>query len=524
MIARRAAMLLVVCCSAWPMPAAGQLRPASRYGYLLTRDGDTVALERVGREGASLADEILVPRRAKLVVQALMDARGCVQEGSVAVFAWGSAPGSTPLQRIALRLDGDSVRGEIRARDVTRTFAVPAGGSRFILLGQSIAAAGLMLECARPPAGDTASLVVLPYPGLRPDTVLLRFFGADSAHVLGGDTTRVWLRGGTIARVLIGGSATLATHLPPGEMDRVAFASPDYSAPPGAPYRAEDVTVPAGGIALAGTLLLPPAERPVPAVVLISGSGADDRDESAPVAGGYRPFRDIADTLARRGIAVLRLDDRGVGGSGGDFAVATERDLADDVGRAVAYLRARPEVRADRLGVAGHSEGARVAMLVAAEDPRLAAVVLMAGAAQPRLAMVAQLERLIASDTALRSRRDSILAAYNRTLDSMAPTMQREVLRWDAGALARRIRAPVLVLQGATDTQVPPSQADSLAAVLRRSGVRDVTVQRFPDVNHLLLRDADGDFNGYGRLTDGRVAPEVRGTLADWLAERLNRR
>lgn len=509
-----------------PTVLAAQLPPGERYGYLLTRGGDTVALERVTRGPAGLQDEILVPGRARLVVSVVADGRGCVREGSVTVYAWGSAPGASPLQRLTLRLDGDSVRGEMGARDVSRTFTLPSAGSRFLLFGQSVAASALMADCARTTGADTASLVVLPYPGLRPDTVRFRRFGRDSLYVLGTDTSRVWWHAdGQPARVLIGGSATLATRLEAGAMDRVAFAAPDYAAPTGAPYRAEPVTVPAeSGVTLAGTLTIPSGTGRVPAVITISGSGADDRDESAPVAGGYRPFRDLADTLARRGIAVLRFDDRGVGQSGGDFGTATERTFAADVGRALAYMRTRPDIEPERLAVVGHSEGARVAMLVASEDARLAGVVLMAGAAQPRLAMVAQLERVIAADTALAARHDSIVRAYERRLDSMALTMRREVLRWDPGALARRIRAPVLVLQGATDTQVPPSQADSLAAVLRRSGVRDVTVRAFPEVNHLFLRDADGDFTRYDRLTDGRVAPEVRGVLADWLVERFGRR
>jgi hypothetical protein len=129
--------------------------------------------------------------------------------------------------------------------------------------------------------------------------------------------------------------------------------TPDYSAPADAPYTAEEVTVTVsqGGHTLAGTLTLPASARGrVPAVVLITGSGPQDRDSAMPGLDGYAFFRQIADTLGRRGVAVLRLDDRGWGASTGDAAAATSADFADDVRAAVAYLRSRPEVNpaADR--------------------------------------------------------------------------------------------------------------------------------------------------------------------------------
>jgi uncharacterized protein len=125
----------------------------------------------------------------------------------------------------------------------------------------------------------------------------------------------------------------------------MAAEPPDYSAPAGAPYTAEDVVVHTPmGHTLAGTLTRPRTDAPVPAVVLITGSGSQDRDEAIPMVRGYRPFRDIADTLSRRGIAVLRLDDRGFGASTGDASTATSADYADDVRAALAWLRARDDI------------------------------------------------------------------------------------------------------------------------------------------------------------------------------------
>ncbi|MGH9819065.1 MAG: alpha/beta hydrolase, partial [Pyrinomonadaceae bacterium] len=147
---------------------------------------------------------------------------------------------------------------------------------------------------------------------------------------------------------------------------------PDYSAPPDAPYTAEEVLVKtSGGFALAGTLTLPKGAskaKPVGAIVTITGSGQENRDSEIGLV-GYKPFRQIADSLARNGIATLRMDDRGMGDSGGIFKGSTSADFGEDARAGLAYLRTRPEIRADRLGVLGHSEGAVIAPMVAEKEP-----------------------------------------------------------------------------------------------------------------------------------------------------------
>jgi dienelactone hydrolase len=178
---------------------------------------------------------------------------------------------------------------------------------------------------------------------------------------------------------------------------------PDYSAPADAPYIAEEVVLKtAAGHTLAGTLTLPKGAsraKPVGAIVTVTGSGPQDRDENIGLQ-GFRPFRQIADSLARRGIAVLRMDDRGTGASGGTFKGSTSADFADDVRAGLAYLRTRPEIRADRLGVLGHSEGALIAPMVAEKEPTLRAIVLLAGIAQPgRSALHFQLKNQIGHNT-----------------------------------------------------------------------------------------------------------------------------
>src|SRR5580704_18815616 len=151
---------------------------------------------------------------------------------------------------------------------------------------------------------------------------------------------------------------------------------PDYSPPAGAPYIAVNVTVPTDrGYTLAGTLTLPKGAsraHPVPAIVTLTGSGPQDRDEMSVTLPSYRPFRQLADSLGRRGIAVLRMDDRGVGASGGKFKGTTDEGFRDDVRSGLAFLRTRPEIDTTRLGLVGHSEGPWIAL--PARHPRVSVV------------------------------------------------------------------------------------------------------------------------------------------------------
>jgi predicted acyl esterase len=161
---------------------------------------------------------------------------------------------------------------------------------------------------------------------------------------------------------------------------------PDYAAPPGAPYTALSVTVPTPrGYTLAGTLTLPKGAsraHPVPVIVTISGTGPQDRDEYLGF-GNYRPFRQLADSLGRRGIAVLRMDDRGTGASNGTFKGTTHFEFADDARAGLRFLMSRPEIDTSRMGLLGHSEGALDAAIIAAQEPAVRALVLLAGQARP---------------------------------------------------------------------------------------------------------------------------------------------
>jgi dipeptidyl aminopeptidase/acylaminoacyl peptidase len=302
----------------------------------------------------------------------------------------------------------------------------------------------------------------------------------------------------------------------------------DYTPPLGAPYTAEDVVVqtPAGHT-LAGTLTIPQgASRTssVPAIVTITGSGAQDRDEMLPTPPGYRPFRQIADSLGRRGIAVLRMDDRGTGSSTGNHATATSADFAEDIRAGLAYLRTRPEIDASKLGLLGHSEGGLIAPIVAVKEPQLRAIVLMAGPSWGgRRVLEFQLGNLVRNNTSLTPPgRDSALARIPLRIDSMgaANPWMKFFLEHDVLAAARLVKQPVLVLNGATDLQVTGEQAEELAAAIREGGNRDVTVHVFPAVNHLFIYDPVGTPSGYARLSRSALEPAVVGMLVEWLVQK----
>lgn len=304
---------------------------------------------------------------------------------------------------------------------------------------------------------------------------------------------------------------------------------PDYSAPADAPYTAEDVLVktPAGHT-LAGTLTLPKGasrEKPVGAIVTITGSGPQDRDENLGMQ-NFRPFRQLADSLSRRGIAVLRMDDRGTGASGGTFKGSTSADFGEDIRAGLAYLRTRPEIRPDRLGVLGHSEGAVIAPMVADKEPTLAAIVLLAGVADPaRSALAFQIKNMYDHDTKLTpEKRAELIAGIPTRIDGMmaADPWMKYFLTYDPGATMRRVKTPVLILTGANDKQAAPEQVALQEAAFKGGGNKDVTARVVPGLNHLFVEDSDGFPGNYSKLPGPLVIrADVVETVTDWLTKRL---
>ncbi len=304
-----------------------------------------------------------------------------------------------------------------------------------------------------------------------------------------------------------------------------ALASPDavgrYAAPEGAPYSTEEVRIQAlEGHVLGGTLSMPrgaaAARRKgsVPVVVLISGVGAQDRDLSS---GDYRPFHQIADTLARRGIGVLRVDDRGAGSSTGSLDSTDTVDRAGDARTVIEYLRRRPEVAKERVGVIGWDEGALIAPMLAATDPDIRAMVLMGSPGRVGRDLLSWQRKTARSNPDAGA--DAGADATSPFAGTAVWEQQAAAARWnrfftdyDPLSTAAQVHVPVLILQGSADEVVPREDSARLAEAFRAGGNRDVTRIEWPDANHAFL-EASGSGSG--------LPVGLLGTIADWAVQRL---
>ena len=318
------------------------------------------------------------------------------------------------------------------------------------------------------------------------------------------------------------------------------------------PYAAEEAWIRSKGARLACTLTFPRAAAPLPAIVLVSGSGPQDRDGTVS---GHRPQLVWADFLARRGVAALRCDDRGAGKSTGKLLDSTGDEFAADVLAAVRFLKQRPGIDGGRVGVIGHSEGAAVAALAASTSRDIAFLVLLAGPAVAGDRILAeQSERIaralgIPDAVAARSReiqqrlfalvrsgasRERIAAGLERETAELAPAEAavvtgqlggqldvaasrwfRWALEFDPRPALARVRCPTLAVYGALDLQVPPDvNAPSL-----RSALPAARVEVLPGLNHMLQRAATGSPVEYSRI-DETVAPEALQLVGEWLKGR----
>jgi uncharacterized protein len=293
-----------------------------------------------------------------------------------------------------------------------------------------------------------------------------------------------------------------------------------HAAPPDGAYLAREVAIHAPqGHVLAGTLTTPRGRGRFPAAVLITGLSPNNRNEGDPP---WMPLHDIADALTRHGIAVLRVDDRGVGASTGDRAPSTTFDEADDVRTEIAWLRERPEIDARRIALVGYSEGGLIAPMVASTDSALSAIVTLAGPGVPGIEVARyQIEADVVRDSTIRVT-DRETAIQKELADSLT-ARERSYLGIDPLPYARRTRCPALIEQGATDLHVPLRSAEHLAQAMRDGGNRDVTVRIYPGVSHSLLPDPIGLNRGWVFLPAFLTSPEITRTTAEWLAARLGR-
>jgi len=335
-------------------------------------------------------------------------------------------------------------------------------------------------------------------------------------------------------------------------------ARPQHPAKP-YPYREEEVSFgSAPGVTLAGALTLPQGKGPFPAAVLITGSGPQDRDEHLL---GHRPFLVLADDLTRRGVAVLRYDDRGFAKSTGRFQDATSTDFAVDAAAAVAFLRGRKDIDGRRIGLIGHSEGGMVAPMTALKDGKAAFVVLLAAPGVPsREVMTAQrlavgkvygvTPEAAARDNAAVSRIDTVLAETNdweaakveaarllgeaSTAAGVKPEVlmarstmlftpwYREFIAYDPRPNLAKLHMPVLAVNGENDLQVVAGQnLPAIREALRAN--KDVTVVELAGLNHLFQTSATGDPREYGRIEE-TFAPAALKTIGDWVVARTGAR
>jgi fermentation-respiration switch protein FrsA (DUF1100 family) len=302
------------------------------------------------------------------------------------------------------------------------------------------------------------------------------------------------------------------------------------------------------GDTLAGTLTIPSGTGPFPAVLLIPGSGPQDRDESLM---GHRPFLVLSDWLTRNGIVVLRADDRGVGKSTGDFATATTADFATDAEAGVAFLKARFEVDPSKIGLIGHSEGGIIAPMVAARNHDVGFIVMMAGPGVPgdqilveQTLLISKAEGMskdVAEKNAAEEKELLALVAKEqdpRTLQEqireklpdhasaqttvLASPWFRYFLSYDPATALRHITCPVLALSGEKDLQVPPKQnLPALRRALEEAGNTNFEIDELPGLNHL-FQTANTGAPGEYALIEETMSPIVLEKISTWIRKLPN--
>jgi len=329
------------------------------------------------------------------------------------------------------------------------------------------------------------------------------------------------------------------------------------------PYPEEDVEFEntAAGITLSGTLTVPEGDGPFPGVILVSGSGPQDRDEMVL---GHRPFLVLSDHLARSGIAALRYDDRGIGKSGGDFAAATTEDFASDARAALSYMRSRKEIDPAMSGIIGHSEGGIIAAMVAAGSDDVAFIVLLAGPGLKGSEVLlrqnlALLETQGASPGLIRKRGEQLEQEYGilaRGLDDYEtrkmieeesiPFLERyspeerekygfseeavrkraEILTdpwfrffmdYDPATALRKVRCPVLAMIGSLDLQVDPGMnLPAIERALREGGNTHFSTLEMPGLNHLFQTAETGSPSEYARIEE-TMSPAALDKICGWI-------
>lgn len=331
------------------------------------------------------------------------------------------------------------------------------------------------------------------------------------------------------------------------------------------PYNTEEVRFKNSrdNITLAGTLTLPSGEGPFPAVILVTGSGAQNRDEEIM---GHKPFMVIADYLSRNGIAVLRYDDRGVYQSEGNYAEATSEDLATDAIAAFNYLRERPEIIKNLIGIAGHSEGGLIAAIASSSVKEIAFIISLAGTGVPGEEILHRQNRDISSAQGMSQEQINENISINRklfavlkkvkenneaerkvetvyrkilikagikseeeiakNLDKLKTSFPKPAFTWlryfmvtDPAVFWKKVKCPVLALNGDKDLQVAADMnLPAIEKALKKGGNNAVIILKMPGLNHLFQTSKTGLPSEYGEIEE-TFSPEVLKIIKDWIAD-----
>lgn len=316
-------------------------------------------------------------------------------------------------------------------------------------------------------------------------------------------------------------------------------------------------------ITLKGTLTLPPGKSSPPVVLLITGSGPQDRNEAIA---GHRPFLILADYLTRQGIAVLRVDDRGVGESTGDFSQATSEDFASDVLAGIEYLKTRKEINPKQISLIGHSEGGLIAPMVAVKSPDVAFIILMAGTGltgeeilylqgalisramgvseediaknrqfnekifslikeeKDEKTIEEKLRQMFMTDWAElneeeKSRIGDPEVFLKAQLQSLLSPWLKFFLIYDPKPTLNKVKCPVLAINGEKDLQVPPKEnLSAIEEALKSGGNQDYTIKEIPNLNHLFQTAQIGLPSEYGKIEE-TISPIALKIITDWILE-----
>jgi hypothetical protein len=316
------------------------------------------------------------------------------------------------------------------------------------------------------------------------------------------------------------------------------------------PYKDEDVSYEnkVQNVTLAATLTIPQGKGPFRAVVLITGSGPQDRDETLL---GHKPFLVLSDYLTRRGIAVLRADDRGTAKSTGDFAAATTADFATDTEAGISYLKTRPEIDPHKIGLIGHSEGGIIAPMIAARNPDVAFIVMMAGsgvrgddilveqteaieeasgksheeavkdATKERevlnLVETEKDEAVLDKDLKEKLSGDMPEAQAGATIKILSSPWFRYFLTYDPAVALRKVKCPVLAIGGEKDTQVPVKEnLPAIRAALEQGGNKHFEVDELPGLNHLFQTAKTGSPTEYSAIEE-TISPVALEKIGKWI-------